>query len=265
MRIFALACWAVASMVTITASAFAIEPSRGGRRRSSSFSMSHSREDIDGDDILAGLEPHYTSRSTLDWLRKMDDSYRLERGESLLDAITREGYEGFAASVVGIEGGGEDDPSLLRLASACALSDLPIASHDFLRDPTGEATFNYGNVAFLRGFGYRWGEFVITPSRECVATDEDANERQMLLDAVRSRGITEDDGGRYDNLVRVRKDGRRILLRDVNLWNVYDDVRLGGAKDGDDRASAVTRAGIERGEIVPIGQAVWIRTVEYLD
>ena len=102
--------------------------------------MSHSHEDIDGDDILAGLEPHYTSRSTLDWLRKMNDSYMFERGESLLDAITRESSEEFAAS---IGKGKKDDPPLLHLAAACALSNLPIASHDFLRDPTGEAIFNY--------------------------------------------------------------------------------------------------------------------------
>ena len=230
-------------------------------------SKSENNDHIPADD----LEPHYSSQSTLAWLRKMANSYMLERGEDLLEVITRESSGGDDVVVAGA--GGNDATYALRLAAACASTDLPVASHDFLRDPTGEAIYNYGNRAFLRGFGYDWEEFVRMPSKNCVATEEDVEERQRLLDAVKSKAIRDSkssdddvgDGGddlksKYDNLIRIRKDGRRILLRGVNLWNVYDDSCLRDTRD-----PASVRAMIEKREISAIGQAVWIRRVDYLD
>jgi hypothetical protein len=236
--------------------------------------MESSKSERNDDTPPADLEPHYSSQSTLAWLRKMADSYMLERGEDLLEVITRESSGGDDDVVVVAGAGGNDDATYaLRLAVACAGTNLPVASHDFLRDPTGEAMYNYGNCAFLRGFGYEWEEFVRMPSKNCVATEEDVDERQRLLDAVKSNAIrdsksSDDDAGddgddlesKYDNLIRIRKDGRRILLRGVNLWNVYDDSCL---RDTSDPASV--RARIEKGEIAAIGQAVWIRHVDYLD
>ena len=237
--------------------------------------MESSKSEDNNDTPAADLEPHYSSQSTLAWLRKMADSYMLERGEDLLEVITREssGGDDDVVAVVAGAGGNDDATHALRLAVACASTDLPMASHDFLRDPTGEAIYNYGNRAFLRGFGYEWEEFVRMPSKNCVATGEDVDERQRLLDAVKSNAIRDSksydddvgDGGddlesKYDNLIRIRKDGRRILLRGVHLWNVYDDYCL---RDTSDLASV--RARIEKGEIAAIGQAVWIRHVDYLD
>ena len=239
--------------------------------------MESSKSENNDDNPATDLEPHYSSQSTLAWLRKMADSYMIERGEDLLEVITREssGGDDDDVVVVVVEGAGGNDGATyaLRLAVACASTNLPIASHDFLRDPTGEAIYNYGNCAFLRGFGYEWEEFVRMPSKNCVATEEDVDERQRLLDAVKSNAISDSkssdddvgDGGddlesKYDNLIRIRKDGRRILLRGVNLWNVYDDSCL---RDTSDLASV--RARIEKGEIAAIGQAVWIRHVDYID
>lgn len=217
------------------------------------------------------MAPHFVSEPVLSWLGKMAGSYRIERGEDLLEAIARED-PGVVDRVAGV-----GDGRLLGLAAACAASRLPVASHDFLRDPA-DATYCYGNGAFLDGFGYEWEEFVRLPSRKCVDTDEAVDERQRLLDdaletAVKADGGTKpggegsrdgdgDDGkgGGYDNLVRVRKDGRKILLRGVNLWNVYDVPSEGDAESWD-----AWRAGIERGEVKAIGQAVWIHHVEDLD
>ena len=64
----------------------------------------------------------------------------------------------------------------------CPNKSINIASHDFLRS-NDEAIYNYGNVAFLTNFGYEWDEFVELPSSKCVATKEDVEERQKLLDA----------------------------------------------------------------------------------
>ena len=69
---------------------------------------------------------------------------------------------------------------------------------------------------------------------------------------------------KYDNLIRVRKDGKRILLRGVNLWNVYDTSNSSLQEGTHDTLESI-RSKIERGEITIIGQAVWIRHVEYLD
>ena len=192
------------------------------------------------------VDSHFTSPSVLDWLKKMALSYKLERGEDLLEVIARE-------TDVSINKRDEDD--LVHLATLCASTPLPIASHDFLRGD--EAIYIYGNQAFLDGFGYQWDEFVELPSRKCVETDTEAEERQTLLDIVKDAAASKSlssEADRYDNLIRVRKDGSKILLKGVHLWNVWDIENLDGAK-----------AKVESGAIEPIGQAVWISNVEYLD
>ena len=255
---------------------------------------------VTNDDDL--LVPHYTTKSILSWLRKMADSYQIERGEDLLDVILRESNNSAVNNDIinsinikdyskNDDNDNDDDKTmyLLKLAKACAKTNLPIASHDFLRDETGEAIYNYGNIAFLHGFGYEWDEFIQLPSRKCVETDGEVEERQRLLNDVKknammvqqqqqkqqkqeqrqsnndntnSTTIAGDDlsSSKYDNLIRVRKDGRKILLRGVNLWNVYDTT-IQGTHD----TLESIRSKIERGEITIIGQAVWIRHVEYLD
>ena len=251
----------------------------------------------DDDSFIA---PHYTSKSVLSWLRNMADSYRIERGEDLLNVIIRESsnnsnstmdngdmYNSIDNKDYSNNNNDDDDTTmyLLKLAKACAKTNLPIASHDFLRSK--EAIYNYGNIAFLHGFGYEWDEFVQLPSRKCVETEGEVEERQRLLNDVKknaimvqqqkqqkqeqrqsnndntnSTTIAGDDlsSSKYDNLIRVRKDGRKILLRGVNLWNVYDTT-IQGTHD----TLESIRSKIERGEITAIGQAVWICHVEYLD
>ena len=189
------------------------------------------------------VDDHFTSPSVLAWLKNMAESYKLERDEDLLEVISRE---------AGISVKRGDEVDLVQLATLCASSSLPIASHDFLR--ADEAIYIYGNQAFLDGFGYDWNEFVELPSRRCVETDEEAEERQKLLDDVKDVRLLERERDTYDNLVRVRKDGTKILLKGVHLWNVYDCENVDDAK-----------AKVKSGTMKPIGQAVWISKVEYLD
>ncbi|KAL3801658.1 hypothetical protein HJC23_013163 [Cyclotella cryptica] len=209
------------------------------------------------------LEPHYTSKTTLEWLQKMALSYKLEKGEDLLEVLLRESSNGHVSTM---RDSTHLKDHLLQLAKVCAQSHLPIASHDFLRDPTGMAIYNYGNRAFLDGFGYEWDEFVELPSKKCVETEAEVEERQMLLDAVKEDAAKACDGtssggiqeltAKYDNLIRVRKDRRKILLKGVNLWNVYNlssDMDLDSARND-----------IKNGDMKAIGQAVWIKEVEYL-
>lgn len=193
------------------------------------------------------VDAHFTSLSTKEWLNKMALSYKLERGDDLIDVVS--------SGMTIIQTETHDD--LEQLAISCATSPFPIASHDFLR--AHEAIYIYGNKEFLAGFGYDWDEFVQLPSSKCVETDEEVQERQKLLDTVKDAAMNESQSSTvaYDNLVRVRKDGKKILLKGVNLWNVWDIT--------DENQLDDTRAKIDSGTIKPIGQAVWIREVEYLD
>ena len=218
------------------------------------------------------LASHYTSKTVLSWLQKMTDSYQVEEGEELLTVLTREG------SVIedtdnDIDG---DTYQLLKLAKLlCAQTNLSIASHDFLRSKN-EAIYNYGNIAFLKNFGYEWDEFVELPSSKCVATQEDVNERQKLLDARLSNKVgssinNDTDDTQYDNLIRVCKDGTQIVLKGVHLWNVYDiTLQQQEEQEEDDNRSSTSeevrriRKQIEQGEIKAIGQAVWIQNIEPL-
>jgi hypothetical protein len=207
-----------------------------------------------------GLESHYLSSTTLDWLSKMALSYKLEKGEELLDVLKREG-----SSIDTRTNSHQADDPLLQLAEICAQSSLPVASHDFIRDPQGVAIYNYGNREFLNAFGYDWDEFVELPSKYCVESEAEREERQKLLDAVKDSMTKANSGSiseskelasKYNNVIRVRKDKRRISLTGVNLWNVYD------LSAGDDLESA--RRGIENGELKAIGQAVWIKQWDHL-
>ncbi|KAL7431843.1 hypothetical protein ACHAXH_006651 [Discostella pseudostelligera] len=212
------------------------------------------------DNTIDDLPSHYTSQPVLSWLSKMATSYKLERGEDLLDVILRE-----SSSELRTMAPEATTTPLLHLAMACATTNLPIASHDFLRDPNRIAIYNYGNLAFLHGFGYEWEEFIQLPSSKCVETPGEVEERQRLLDAVLLQQANtkvnsdncDDVASKYDNLIRVRKDGRKILLKGVNLWNIYDDASLDNTE--------IVRARIKSGELKAIGQAVWIRHVEHLD
>jgi PAS domain-containing protein len=194
------------------------------------------------------VDAHFTSPTVLAWVKKKALSYKLERGEDLLEVMSRE-------TGISVNNKGDED-DLMRLATLVASSPLPIASHDFLR--ADQAIYIYGNQAFLDGFGYEWDEFVELPSSKCVETDAEVAERQKLLDSIKDAAMGKSQSKeveKYDNLIRVRKDGKKILLKGVNLWNVWD------ISDNLDDA----RTKIKSGAMKPIGQAVWIRDVEYLD
>lgn len=187
------------------------------------------------------VDAHFTSPSVLAWLKKMALSYKLEKGKDLIDVIS-----------TGMSIENDEDDYLMQLATLCASSPFPIASHDFLR--AEEAIYIYGNQAFLEGFGYEWDEFVELPSSRCVETDAEVQARQKLLDGVKD--CQSNAAESYDNLIRVRKDGKKILLQGVTLWNVWD---ITDGMEVDD-----ARAKMESGTIKPVGQAVCIKNVEFL-
>ena len=177
---------------------------------------------------------HFVAPDVVEWVQMMLDSYEAETGGESVPGVQRKSL------------------SPTEQAAVVANLDMAMASHDFLRDPSpGGAIYCYGNAMFLHAFGYPWHEFVELPSRYCVETEDDMAERQALLDGVKSQGPGGGTEGEYDNLIRVRKDRGRILLKGVHLWNVYEDALSPGHAEA-----------VQEGRKMPVGQAVWIEHVE---
>lgn len=111
----------------------------------------------------------------------------------------------------------EDD----RLERARQIYEAPffVASHDMSDDPV----LNYGNRCAQELFAMSWEEFTSTPSRY-TAEAPNREERERLLENVRSRGFIDDYSG-----VRISSDGRRFRIRRATVWDVSDST---GEKTG---------------------------------
>ena len=98
---------------------------------------------------------------------------------------------------------------------AKALFEAPFAvvSHGTENDPI----FNYGNRIALELFEMNWNEFTRTPSRYS-AEPVNQKERQRLLDQVNRHGFIDHYQG-----VRVSKPGRRFVISNAVVWNLYDE------------------------------------------
>ena len=112
---------------------------------------------------------------------------------------------------------------LVRAAGASGtLYDAPavVLMHGTESDPV----FCYANRAAQRLWGYGWDEFIALPSRQSAEPEAQAD-RARLLATARARGFIADYHG-----IRIAKDGRRFVIREVVLWNVvHAGVRHGQA------------------------------------
>lgn len=97
------------------------------------------------------------------------------------------------------------------------------------------------------------------PSRYCVRSDDEVSERQQILDRIKEESSSTGKGA-YDGLIRYRKDGKRILLNDVTLWNVFDTTTTTNKSDAVNEEAAT-----KKNEPIVIGQAVCIKQVDFLD
>ena len=98
---------------------------------------------------------------------------------------------------------------------AVALFTVPfvIVSHGNEDDPI----LNYGNRIALALWEATWEEFHQTPSR-LTAEPINQAERERMLIRARTRGWINDYRG-----VRISMTGRRFLVEDAVVWNVFDD------------------------------------------
>ena len=92
-------------------------------------------------------------------------------------------------------------------------ADLALLSHNTAADPL----FNYGNRYALDLFELPWAEFVGMPSRYS-AEPVNREERERLLAQVTAQGFIDHYAG-----VRIASSGKRFLIRQAVVWNVYDD------------------------------------------
>ncbi|MCG8700492.1 MAG: MEKHLA domain-containing protein [Bacteroidales bacterium] len=92
-------------------------------------------------------------------------------------------------------------------------ADYVLLSHDTSTDPL----FDYANKTAMDLFERTAEELIGMPSRFSAEADERAR-REQFLHEVEKNGYA----GNYSG-IRISKTGRRFEIKDVLLWNVYDD------------------------------------------
>lgn len=100
----------------------------------------------------------------------------------------------------------------LNLGQQLWEADFALLSHNADADPL----FNYGNRMALQAFELSWQELIGMPSR-FSAEPVHRQEREQLLAKVERQGFIDDYCG-----VRIAKSGKRFLIRQAVVWNVYD-------------------------------------------
>lgn len=107
----------------------------------------------------------------------------------------------------------EQDLTGASLADALYQAPFVLLSHGTQPDPV----FNYANLAAQRLWEMDWKTFTSLPSRfsaEPVAMAE----RQALMEEARRKGYISDYTG-----VRISSAGRRFMIQNAVLWNVYNE------------------------------------------
>lgn len=87
-----------------------------------------------------------------------------------------------------------------------------LLSHNNDSDPL----FNYANRVALDLFELSWQDLIVMPSR-LSAEPVERSERERLLAEVAESGFINHYSG-----VRIAKNGKRFLIRDAVVWNIYD-------------------------------------------
>ena len=110
--------------------------------------------------------------------------------------------------------------SLLYLNASSEDIALSLFEAPFVMVSHGTETnpiFNYGNHRALELWELSWNDFIQMPSRKSVdeAWQED---RESLLAEVVTEGFTRNYSG-----IRISSTGKRFYIKDVALWNVFDE------------------------------------------
>lgn len=100
-------------------------------------------------------------------------------------------------------------------------ADYVLLAHNGTSDPI----FNYANKKGQELFEMDWDEFTQMHSKYSAESDQQ-DDRDKLLADVKEKGYSKDYSG-----IRISKTGRRFYIKDVLLWNVYNQAgeRIGQA------------------------------------
>lgn len=90
--------------------------------------------------------------------------------------------------------------------------DFVVLSHNNKPDPI----YNYGNQKALDLWEMNWRQLIQTPSRNTTEPIS-REERETLLKEANLKGYITNYGG-----VRVSSTGKRYLIQDITLWNLFD-------------------------------------------
>jgi hypothetical protein len=128
----------------------------------------------------------------VEWSRRLLDSYRHWIGKELIGRT----------------------PDEIQQARQLFNAAFVVVSHGVETDPV----LNYGNQAALELWELSWDQFIRTPSRLTAEADDRA-ERETMLESAKHNGYFRGYRG-----VRISSTGRRFLVEDALIWNVFDSV-----------------------------------------
>ena len=105
-----------------------------------------------------------------------------------------------------------DIPSDAQFALQLFYAPFAVVSHDTASAPV----FNYANLKALELFELSWEDFTGLPSRLSAEPVNQA-ERDRLLAEVTEKGYIDHYQG-----VRISSTGKRFLIRNAVVWNLFD-------------------------------------------
>lgn len=100
----------------------------------------------------------------------------------------------------------------IELAEQLFEAPFVVFSHGTQSDPI----YNYGNRQGLRLWELSWDDLIQTPSRTTTEPMGQEDRDQILADTS-TKGYAKGYSG-----VRISSRGKRILIKDVILWNLID-------------------------------------------
>jgi len=106
----------------------------------------------------------------------------------------------------------EDEYSPEELADQLYQAPFVLLSHGTQPDPI----FNYANQTAQRLWEMDWPQFTQLPSRLSAEPVAVAERAAMLAEAKRKGYISDYNG------VRISSTGKRFIIKDAILWNIYD-------------------------------------------
>ena len=113
----------------------------------------------------------------------------------------------------GVDLAGEFGISAGALGKGVFLAEFCLLSSDLSADPV----LNYGNQRALDLWEMSWEELTSTRSRDTARADRQSDRDGLMRQVDEKNFITGYSGE------RISKTGKEFLIKDVTIWNLFDD------------------------------------------